>query len=41
MCDSHYIPIEKFGRYPTRNKVLGREDTPEEAEFLKDAPRWG
>ena len=37
----HLIPLEKFGRYPTRNKVLGRENTPEEIEYLKTAGGWG
>jgi uncharacterized protein (DUF924 family) len=27
--------IQKFGRFPKRNAVLGRESTPEEAEFLQ------
>jgi len=31
----HKKIIEKFGRYPHRNKILGRESTPEEIEFLK------
>ena len=31
----HLVPIEKFGRFPHRNEVLGRESTPEEIEFLK------
>ncbi|GGY61822.1 membrane protein [Cellvibrio zantedeschiae] len=30
----HKIIIEKFGRYPHRNKVLGRVSTPEEIKFL-------
>lgn len=30
----HKRIIEEFGRYPHRNKVLGRHSTPEEAEFL-------
>jgi uncharacterized protein (DUF924 family) len=30
--------IEQFGRFPHRNKVLGRDSSPEEMEFLKD---WG
>ena len=30
--------IDKFGRYPQRNKSLGRENTPEEEEFLKNVP---
>ena len=31
----HKEIIEKFGRYPHRNKILGRVSTPEEIEFLK------
>lgn len=31
----HKVIIEKFGRYPHRNKILGRESTAEEIEFLK------
>ena len=31
---SHKKIIEKFGRYPHRNKILGRQSTPEEIEFL-------
>lgn len=31
----HCAVIERFGRFPHRNKILGRETTPEEAEFLK------
>nr|WP_228024197.1 DUF924 family protein [Synechocystis salina] len=31
----HYQVIEKFGRFPHRNQILGRENTPEETEFLK------
>ena len=27
--------IQRFGRFPHRNKTLGRESTPEEIEFLK------
>lgn len=33
----HKSIIECFGRYPHRNKVLGRTSTPEEIEFLKQA----
>lgn len=29
----HKAIIERFGRYPHRNDVLGRESTPEEIEF--------
>lgn len=31
----HKQIIEKFGRYPHRNEILGRESTEEEIEFLK------
>jgi uncharacterized protein (DUF924 family) len=31
----HKEIIDKFGRYPHRNEILGRESTPEEKEFLK------
>jgi uncharacterized protein (DUF924 family) len=30
----HREIIERFGRFPHRNEVLGRQTTPEEAEFL-------
>lgn len=30
----HRDIIKRFGRYPHRNKILGRESTPEELEFL-------
>ncbi len=31
----HKAIIERFGRYPHRNEILGRESTVEEIEFLK------
>ena len=31
----HKVIIERFGRFPHRNEILGRESTPEEIEFLK------
>ncbi len=31
----HQAIITRFGRYPHRNKILGRESTEEEIEFLK------
>jgi uncharacterized protein (DUF924 family) len=31
----HKEIIERFGRYPHRNEVLGRTSTPEEMEFLQ------
>mgnify|MGYP002628383170 CR=1 FL=1 len=30
----HKVIIDRFGRYPHRNAVLGRSSTPEELEFL-------
>lgn len=35
-AERHYAIIKRFGRYPHRNKILGRESTPEEIEFLKE-----
>ena len=46
----HYDVIERylkindyyrFGRFPHRNEVLGRESTAEELEYLKDCDRFG
>lgn len=34
----HLKAIERFGRFPSRNKVLGRESTDEEVELLKENP---
>ena len=31
----HRAIVERFGRYPHRNTILGRESTPEEIEFLR------
>lgn len=30
----HQVIIERFGRFPHRNRILGRESTPEEQAFL-------
>ncbi|MGE3756226.1 MAG: DUF924 family protein [Pseudobdellovibrionaceae bacterium] len=32
---AHKAIVDRFGRYPHRNHILGRESTPEEIEFLK------
>ena len=32
----HKAIIDRFGRYPHRNELLGRRSTPEEEEFLKN-----
>ena len=34
---AHKKIIDRFGRYPHRNKILGRISTDEEIEFLKEA----
>ena len=38
----HHRQIEKFGRFPHRNEVLGRSSTSEELAFLlQSKSRWG
>ena len=37
----HHDIIEKFGRFPYRNVVLGRTSTPQELDFLRTGPRFG
>ncbi|NEN75970.1 DUF924 domain-containing protein [Pelistega sp. NLN82] len=32
----HKVIIDRFGRYPHRNAILGRTSTPEEEAFLKE-----
>lgn len=34
----HSGVVERFGRFPHRNDILGRQSTPEEIEFLKAEP---
>jgi uncharacterized protein (DUF924 family) len=36
----HRDTIQRFGRFPHRNAVLGRESSAEEEAFLKDGPRY-
>lgn len=31
----HQVIVDRFGRFPHRNEILGRESTAEEIEFLK------
>ena len=39
---AHAEIISRFGRFPYRNKTLGRENTPEEKDYLKDnSASWG
>ncbi|RVX69439.1 hypothetical protein B0A52_06502 [Exophiala mesophila] len=35
---SHRDTIVRFGRFPSRNAILGRESTAEEVEFLRENP---
>jgi uncharacterized protein (DUF924 family) len=37
----HHDVIERFGRFPHRNAVLGRTNTPDEEGYLKNPPTWG
>jgi uncharacterized protein (DUF924 family) len=36
----HQAIIDRFGRFPHRNSILGRPSSPDEMEFLKTAPRF-
>ena len=36
----HEDVIARFGRFPHRNKILGRASTPEEAAFVKNVPAF-
>jgi uncharacterized protein (DUF924 family) len=41
-AELHADIVEQYGRFPHRNKILERENTPEEAEYLAgDAPGFG
>lgn len=40
-CLEHLDILQSFGRYPHRNKVLGRENTEEEDLYLRDAASFG
>ncbi len=37
VAEKHMDIVSRFGRFPQRNPILGREPTPEEVEFLKKA----
>ena len=34
-AEAHKVIIDRFGRFPHRNAILGRASTPEEIEFLR------
>ncbi len=41
-AELHRDIVERFGRFPHRNALLGRQNTPEEAEYLAgDGPSFG
>lgn len=37
-AERHKNCILRFGRFPSRNEILGRASTPEEIEYLKEYP---
>ncbi|GAB5486007.1 MAG: DUF924 family protein [Parasphingorhabdus sp.] len=37
----HRDIVAQFGRFPHRNEAMGRESTPAELDYLKDAERYG
>jgi len=41
VADQYLETIERFGRFPHRNEILGRESTPEEIEFLREEASAG
>jgi len=41
MAERNYEIVQRFGRFPQRNPVLGREPTPEESTFLERATARG
>jgi len=41
-AELHADIVEQFGRFPHRNKLMGRENTPQEAQYLAgDVPTFG
>jgi len=36
----HLEAVERFGRFPHRNELLGRQSTPEELAFLAERASW-
>ncbi len=36
-AEKHYLIIERFGRFPHRNQIIGRSSTSEELKYLKDS----
>ncbi len=40
-AELHRDIVDQVGRFPHRNELLGRKNTPEEEEYLADAPDFG
>ena len=40
-AELHRDIVDQFGRFPHRNKLLGRKNTPEEEQYLADAQDFG
>lgn len=38
-ANHHYNVVQRFGRFPQRNAILGRQSTEEEIEYLKENER--
>lgn len=39
-AERHLAAIERFGRFPHRNELLGRETSEDEAAYLRDPRSW-
>lgn len=39
-ANHHYSIVRRFGRFPQRNEILGRESRPEEIEYLKETDQY-
>ncbi len=39
-AQDHYAMIDRFGRFPHRNAVLGRTSTPEEIAAIEAGAHW-
>jgi len=39
-AERHRSIIERFGRFPHRNRLLGRASTPAEEAWLSEGARW-
>jgi uncharacterized protein (DUF924 family) len=39
-ANHHYSIVRRFGRFPQRNEIMGRESTDEELEYLKDTEQF-